>query len=532
MMNDLALTVDQWLGKVEYNDEGAYTPSAFSLKFIAFIKLVNGGEGEENKSPVLHMKMLDPIGNIGGNTRFVRLANLVYRGAAKTTLMEYLFFYLGVYGKITNFGNVEYAIYVSDSIDNGVKAMRKNLESRYNNSVFLQKYIPKMHFTDIRWEFTNIEGNLFEVRAFGAKTGVRGTKAGGKRPKLAVLDDLVSDEDARSKTTIDSIRATVENAIEYALHPKKNIVIWSGTPFNTNDPLYRAIESGAWTVNVYPVCEKFPCTKEEFRGAWSDRHDYEYVLGQYTRAVQQGRPQAFYQELMLQIMSEEDRLIKDEDIRWYSLASLKKRMSDFNIYITTDFAVSEKASADFNCISVWAVNYIGQAFWIDGILKRQTMDKTIDDLFLLAQKYQPMGVAIETSGQQGAFLSWIETEMFRRNVYFSFATEMGKTTAGVKPTTDKISRFSMVLPLFSRQGVKFPIEHKNDFVLVEGIKQLKLITVSAIKAKNDDFIDTVSQLGAINLILPSARPKDKDESNIWGSKHSGNIVDNISSYIV
>ena len=30
-------------------------------------------------------------------------------------------------------------------------------------------------------------------------TGVRGTKANGKRPQLAILDDLVSDEDARSK---------------------------------------------------------------------------------------------------------------------------------------------------------------------------------------------------------------------------------------------------------------------------------------------------------------------------------------------
>ena len=33
---------------------------------------------------------------------------------------------------------------------------------------------------------------------FGAKSGVRGFKAFGNRPVLAILDDLVSEEDANS----------------------------------------------------------------------------------------------------------------------------------------------------------------------------------------------------------------------------------------------------------------------------------------------------------------------------------------------
>ena len=92
-------TVVEWLNTVNYGNDDLYIPSEFALNFINFIKLVNDGEGEENKSPVLHYKMLDQIAT-GSN----RVANLVHRGAAKTTLLaEYLFLYLGFMGgKLTD----------------------------------------------------------------------------------------------------------------------------------------------------------------------------------------------------------------------------------------------------------------------------------------------------------------------------------------------------------------------------------------------------------------------------------------------
>src|SRR5690606_25068300 len=236
------------------------------------------------------------------------------RGVAKTTLMgEYLFLYIATYGEIPGFGRIDLGLYVSDSIENGVKNMRKNLEFRWENSDFLRQYVPEIRFTDIRWEFTNLDGKKFVVKGYGAKTGVRGAKEMGKRPGLAVLDDLISDEDARSATVISAVEDTVYKAVNYALHPTKNIIIWSGTPFNAKDPLYKAVESGAWRVNVFPVCEQFPCSEAEFRSSWPDRFTYAYVRTQYDDAVKLGKVETFNQELMLRIMSEEDRMILDGD---------------------------------------------------------------------------------------------------------------------------------------------------------------------------------------------------------------------------
>ena len=88
-------TVDEWLNGVSYANDHLYVPTDFALEFVTFIKMVNGGDGEENKTPVLHFKMLDGIGNIPKNKTIVRILNMVHRGAAKSTLMgEYLFLYL------------------------------------------------------------------------------------------------------------------------------------------------------------------------------------------------------------------------------------------------------------------------------------------------------------------------------------------------------------------------------------------------------------------------------------------------------
>jgi len=142
-------SVDEWLNEVDYNNDPNYVPGTFALQFVNFIKLVNGEKEEESKTPVVHYKMIDKIAGKRKNT-----ANMCSRGLAKTTIFgEYLFLYIAVYGEIPGFGTVDYALYVSDSIENGVKKMRLRLERRCQYSSFLKKYITEAKFTDIRWYF-------------------------------------------------------------------------------------------------------------------------------------------------------------------------------------------------------------------------------------------------------------------------------------------------------------------------------------------------------------------------------------------
>jgi len=523
--------LDEWLDQVDYGflNSKEFMPSVYALEFMNFIKMVNGAEGESHKTPPVHLAMLDKI-----TQPSQYIANLCFRGAAKTTLFaEYFFPFVAMMGEIPGFGDVSGAIYVSDSMDNGVKSLRRNMEFRYNNSPFLQKWLPEASFTDAYIEFENIAGHKFGLKMFGAKTGLRGTKIFGKRPVLCVLDDLVSDDDSKSQASMIAIKDTVYKGVNHALDPTRRKVIFNGTPFNKDDILIEAVESGAWDVNVWPVCERFPCERDEFCGAWEDRFSFEYVQAQYDMAVKTGKLSAFMQELMLRITSEEERLVQDDEIRWYGRMNLLLNRASFNFYITTDFATSAKQTADFSVISVWAYNASGDWFWVDGVCERQTMDVTVDDLFRLVQIYKPQQVGIEISGQQGGFIPWLQNEMLNRNIWFNFATSNPKSnTPGIRPTVDKLARFNVVVPWFKMGKIYWPKEMERSVIMGRFIGQLKLVTQSGIKGK-DDCIDTISMLQYIKAWKPSesvaATPHEID---LWEEQHSNENISGLATYIV
>ena len=467
-----------------------------------------------------------------------------------TVFAEYLILFIAAFGYFPGFGKVELLLYVTDSIENGVKNLRRNVEFRYQESEFLQALIPNQKitvgnegagyvdldkfeeqtaggrkFTDIRLEFMNVRGQRLVVKGYGAKTGVRGAKEMGKRPSVAILDDLLSDEDARSDTIIDTVTNTIYKAVSKALHPTSQKMIFIGTPFNAKDPLYRAVESGAWTVSVYPVCENFPVTKEEFRGSWEDRFTYEYVKAEYDEAMALGRPENFYQELMLRIMSDEDRLIANDDIVFYKRVDILPQKHKYNFYITTDFATSSKKGADFSVISVWAYSNNGDWLLVDGICVKQLMNQNIDDLFRLCSMYKPLSVGIEVSGQQGGFISWINDEMVRRNIFFNIATGKNSSTPGIRPVGDKITRFNQVLPLFKHKKIRFPEEMKGSAYINELEDELRNVAKMGFKSKHDDVSDTISMLSEIDAFMPNVDTtidfrEENPDRQVWSNLYS------------
>ena len=514
----MSKTVSEYLNEIDYEKLKDYKPSSATLEFINFIQMCEDGQ-TENKTPVVHLVALDKAFSSNKAT-----AIMCHRGFAKSTLFaEMLFLFIACFGRLPGSKDkVNFALYIADSIDNGVKSLRKNMEFRYQNSEFLKKMIPNTtvkysdengddvdvtagrKFTDVRIEFANVRGDHFVLRLYGAKTGVRGAKELGVRPQLAIIDDIISDEDARSETVISSIEDVIHKAVKYALHPKKHKVIWLGTPFNANDPLYKAVESGSYEVACFPVCEKFPCTKEEFRGSWEDRFDYEYVKASYEEALGVGKVDSFYQELMLQIMSDENRIVRDEDIIWFEKNEVLKYKHNYNFYITTDFATSQKSSADYSVISVWGINNNGDYLLVDGVCKQQLMDKNIDDLFVLASVYKPLGVGIEVSGQQKGFVSWIQSEMVKRNVFFNLLSSNNDGQPGIRPIADKFARFNLFLPRIKAKKLWMPKELKGSAWMNEFIDEISKASISGFKSKHDDVLDTISMLASFEVYKPSA----------------------------
>lgn len=529
----MAKSVDDYLNEVDYSFKG-YTPSDEVLKYVNFIQLASGGE-LENTTPQVHLKMIEALFQKGLNS-----AILSHRGIAKTTIaVEFMILYIAAFGTFPNLGKVEFLIYVGDSIENGVKSLRKNIEHRYNNSEYLQKLIPNVNikyldengdefsssagrkFTDVRMEFVNLRGDKLAVRLYGAKTGVRGAKEYGKRPRVAIIDDILSDEDARSETCIKNIEDTIHKAVKFALNPNNSKMIWIGTPFNAKDPLYKIVESGAWAVACYPICEKFPCSKDEFRGSWEERFSYEYVKKSYEEALAIGKLDSFMGELMLRITSSEELLIEAKDIVWFDKKLVLENKTNFNFYITTDIATSVKSSSDYSVISVWAYSNNGDFLLVDGFCKQCEMSLFIDELFRFVAEYSPLGVGIEVSGQQGGFISWIKSEMIKRNVFFNLLSSNNGNSEGIRPIKDKFSRLVLFLPRFKTNKIWFAKELKDSKWHMEFEDERSKATKKGLKSKHDDVLDTISMLGSFEAYKPSAiRDENYEDESLINIKNT------------
>lgn len=493
-------TIPEMLREVDYKGINYYQPSEFVLRFVSFIKLCGY---TENATPPIHFKMVDKMMEVSTGLDPEDVINLCFRGAAKSTVLEYLILFIAVEGTIPGLGEVLHAIYVSDSMDNGVKKMSDALKFRWENSTYLQQVLPKVKITQARWYFVNANGKAFVVNGYGAQTGIRGTRDNGSRPRLGLLDDLISDEDANSPTAIAKVEDVVTKAIEHAMHPTKRKVIWNGTPFNQRDPIYKAVESGAWRVNIFPVCEDFPCRKEDFVGAWEDRFPYEAVMKKYVKAIRQGKLASFMQELMLRVMSDDEKLVLDSDIVYFDRGKVLNSLQAYNVYITTDFATSGKQKADLSAIGVWLLDWNTRWLLIDGIAKKQTMDKNIDDLFRFVQRYKPLEVGIEVSGQQGGFIPWIEKEMINRQIYFMLTSSNNKGAPGIRPTTDKLQRFNVALPIIKQRKFCLPTDYIDLPIAKEIKEELSYITAEGIHSRYDDGIDLISQLPLLNSFAPN-----------------------------
>lgn len=163
------------------------------------------------------------------------------------------------------------------------------------------------------------------------------------------------------------------------------------------------------------------------------------------------------------------------------------------------------------------------------------MDKNVDALFRLAQLYKPQSVGIEVTGQQGGFISWIQSQMLERNIYFPLASEGNDTKPGIRPNTNKLVRFNTMVPMFKSRKMFFPVERKAEEPMQECMNELSLASVSGFRSKHDDFIDTISMLGSLVPWKPSEEAPlnmSNDGNGMWELDIVDNRIDRMASYIV
>lgn len=483
-----------------------YIPSEEAVKFIAFIRAANV---EDNANAEIHYRLADKY---FGKDKQVLIE--AFRGSAKSTMMEWLVIYIAAMGKLHNFGKVNFIAFIGDSMENGTKNFFRNIAGKIDRSPLLKNLITIKRKTDSEMELVNADDVELNLKGYGASTNIRGVRYKGDRPDIVILDDITTNDAINSETIQNTINDNFYKSVIPALHPTRYKIFFIGTPISERDIIHQLSDNPKWVVHKFPIAEKFPCEEKDFIGNWSDRFPYEAVLEKYEMYKAAGKAQDFFQEFMLEITDLTTLIVDEEDVQWYDPSIIKKNKNNYNFYISTDFATSTKKSADYSTIGVWAVSSNSDWLLVDGQCIRQTMQENIDDLFRYVKKWQPISVGIESSGQQGGFISIMQEMMMTRNTWFTFAKKSGSKDLGIRPTKDKVHRFvTGVQPKFKQNKIWLPkpelagIISPRLIVLVEElVHELSRFTLAGgVKAlAHDDALDLLNQLSEMDIYLPAS----------------------------
>lgn len=486
-----------------------YVPTAESIKFISFIRMSGN---ESNASPIAHYKIGDALFSKDEKDWYTLIECL--RGMGKSTLIEYAAIYVASLGTWPNFGDVPFMVFLGASQDGNVKQFFKNVASKIENSPFLRELLTVPRVVDNEIEMINNKGVETIITGRGMNTNWRGVRSKtGKRPSILIADDILGNDVMTSATIRDTVETNWFNSALPALDPIRHKVFYIGTPLSDQDLLAKLKNSGSYNVIRFPLCPKFPVDEADFESIWPERFTYAYTLKMYNQFISTGKSRSFYTEYMLELTDLTALIVEPDNIKWFDLSLFVRKRHNYNYYIVTDWATSVKKKADYSCIGVFAVASNGAWFLVDGQAKRQTMQENLEDVFQYVRKWKPLSVGMETSGQQGGFLSIINTMMMEKNLWFQLAKKRGSKEPGIRPTKDKLHRFvTGVAPMFEQGKVWLPqpelikLSNPNLYNLVNEMEDelSKLTMTGGVEALgHDDAIDLLNQLSEMELFAPS-----------------------------
>jgi len=337
-----------------------------------------------------------------------------------------------------------------------------------------------------------------------------------------IFDDMVSSEsDATSDVVLQNIESTIESDVLKALSGNGNFAILIGTPYNKKDPVYRRVENKQWLPIVFPKAERISedLKEEDFRGVWPDRHTYKQCINDFIKAKMSqnaGDPapmRSLMQEYYLRISNDEDRLIPDTLIQWFSRQDIIAKAYSYNWYVTTDFTTTGNKGSDFSCIMLWAVDSHQNHFLIDMTLKKLEVEEQYNETFAIAMQTSGrtrwVEVGVEIDGQQSLHILGLKDRMPKKNFFFSFARQKGAKPGAPEGIRSRLEggnkhwRFRMTLPLWQNRKIWFAKELKNTPDMKELLDEIKYTTYSGFGTKHDDGVDGISQLTLIDIQYPA-----------------------------
>lgn len=317
----------------------------------------------------------------------------------------------------------------------------------------------------------------------------------GSHPDIIVMDDIVTRENTETLEQIDKVKLRYKDALDL-LEPRGQLII-IGTRYTYNDFYSWIIEKNEKN-NNFRIMKKRAFigdmqTGQDFQALWPEKFTREELL----ERLQEKGPYEFYSQYCNEPTSAEDADFKKEWFNYYDPEEY--RGAKMHTVMCVDPAISEKKSADYTAIGVFAADQWQNHFVKDLFRGHWKVDKIIDAIFYVYNLHHPQAIVLETIAYQKALSYILQLEMQKRGVFLPIIEKQYHDRT-------KEERIRALQPLYAAGKVY----HQKDLSLTRYFEE-ELLQFP--RGAHDDMIDTFA-MSLDHLVPPMQR-----KSNRYHSKY-------------
>lgn len=391
---------------------------------------------------ILEQEQQDAIGVIG------------FRGSAKSTFCSFAYpLWCAIFKKYN------FIILINDTVQQ-VKLNIANIKAEIEENELIRSDFPhvstieKSRKWNLKWNETELLIGR-DVFILGKSRGqkVRGLRFRQYRPQLIIIDDPEDYEWTRKKTNRDKTERWLNTEVLPAQEELKCKTIIIGNLLH-KDALMGRLKRRA-TFKVY----EFPLIDEKGRIAWPGKYPTMEAVEKQKNKI--SNSVVWQREYLLKIIAEEEQVISEADITYYSNDRLTAKgdlgIKPMDAGAALDLAISEKQTADLTALvsGLMAKEYL--TVGVDGnqkgtkilyikpapVNKRIDMEQTIAEVNV-AHKSMPLGNRI-----------YVEAVAYQKAIIKEMR-KLGLPIIEVRPIGDKRARLETVA-MYIKQGlVRFP----------------------------------------------------------------------------
>lgn len=408
---------------------------------------------------------------------------VAFRGSAKSTLVTLSY----VIWAITGIQQKKFILIVSQT-QAQAKLHLENIKRELENNDLLKSDIGPFESPEDEWGSNSIVIPKFEARiaAVSTEQSIRGVRHGQYRPDLIICDDIEDINSVKTKEGRDRTN-TWFNAEIIPVGDKNTKTLVIGNLLHEDSLIMRfkrAIYDGRLSGEFF----EYPLIGENKNILWPAKYPTMDDVEKLKKTFLQ--ESAFYREYLLKIISDEDRLVKSEWIKYYDdLPSVDSGNFEF-AGIGIDLAISLRDSADYTAMVTAYMFGRGDELAVyilpNPINKRMDFPTTVETAISLSKTVvhgEQTKLFIENVGYQQAFIDYLSS----KNILVEGVSPKGQ---------DKRTRLALVTHIIKQGKVWFP-KHGAE----ELINQLTGFGIE----RHDDLADAFSLL-LLKILEEDSKP--------------------------